>query len=153
MSNCEEIKADHEQHITLLTQVFFFSLQQTHHSSIMYDYRASPQRFLFNGQLCRREEKQKMERAGGKHFVRYYWQIRQTFKLCRWSMCKVLPSVMGNLVFITILPKTLLTLTVSLLWAWYIASNQYEHTFSTVCGLWLRAHRTVLVLLSCKYKI
>lgn len=45
-------------------------LQRAHHSSIMYDYKAIPQRLLFNGLLCRdendmRTEKQKMERPGG----------------------------------------------------------------------------------------
>lgn len=60
--------------ITSTTSLFCCSdtwfLQRAHHSSIMYDYKAIPQRLLFNGLLCRdengmRTEKQKMERPGG----------------------------------------------------------------------------------------
>lgn len=48
----EEIKADQEQHITVLT----------HHSSIMYDYKAIPQRLPVNGLLCRAEKDMKTEK-------------------------------------------------------------------------------------------
>lgn len=56
----EEIKADEEQHITVLT----LFLQPAHHSSIMYDYKAIPQRLLLNGLrwlLCRAEKAMKTE--------------------------------------------------------------------------------------------
>ena len=43
---------DQEQHITVLT----------HHSSIMYDYKAIPQRLPGNGLLCRAEKDTKTEK-------------------------------------------------------------------------------------------